>query len=100
MTRQIDEILDRLAKGYQTEPAYFQNLVDNSAVLKEAKLALKKAVIESIELLGAEVVGHLQTMYPKALKSVPNSATVSLKNFTNQEARRAIESLFGEEGRA
>lgn len=37
-----------------------------------------------------EVIDHLRTMYPAALKAVPGSATTSLRNFTASAVKLAI----------
>ena len=44
--------------------------------------------------IASAVVGHLEMMYPEALKSVPKTARVSLLNFTKLTATTAILKLF------
>lgn len=38
-----------------------------------------------------EIVGHLELMYPAALKAVPKTARVSLKNFSQSQVKMALD---------
>lgn len=47
-----------------------------------------------------QVIDHLRTMYPDALKAVPSSAAISLRNMTTSAVARAIDAATAAEREA
>lgn len=80
------EFREKWADGIENGMRHFDGEVMESfisSLLTNQKREILEEVKSELQWAGEEVVGHLETMYPEALKAVSKNARKSLKNFTN-----------------